>query len=356
MTYLAHAPGRVNLIGGHVDYHEGPVIATALKLGVTCAFSLRADGRVVVRSDGFEGVVDVAADGTDDPAAVTPRWGRLVAAVVTALARLDRPPIGIDAVMTSNVPAGCGLSSSAAFEVATALALVEAGDVHVAPLDLARACQAAELAATGVPCGIQDQVASIAGARGAAVLLDCRSLSVTTIPIPADASVVVVDSGVARTLEASPWAARRAESFADAESVGVAVLRDATVEQVADRPRARHVVEEIDRVWRFATALHDGDLATAGALMVASHASSRDLFESSVPELDLLVELLVDSGAYGARLTGGGFGGCVVALAPTADAASIATTVVGRYERESGRASHAFVSEPAPGASVREID
>jgi galactokinase len=352
VTSIARAPGRVNLIGGHVDYHEGPIVATAMELGVECRFDRRDDTRVVVRSDSFAGTVDIAADGRDDAASVEPRWGRLVAAVTAELARLGRAPVGIDATVTSTLPAGCGLSSSAAFEVAIALALVAAAGEDAEPLALARACQAAELAATGVPCGIQDQVASIAGTRGHAVLLDCRDLSIASLPIPHDTAVVVVDSGVARTLEGSPWVARRAESFADAERLGLRVLRDATVEQVADRPRARHVVEEIQRVWHFADVLRAGDMRTAGALMLASHASSRDLFESSVPELDRLVELFVEAGAFGARLTGGGFGGCVVALAPAADAAELAATVVARYERATGRVSRAFVSEPADGAHV----
>ncbi|HEY1738317.1 MAG TPA: galactokinase [Acidimicrobiia bacterium] len=352
MTSIARAPGRVNLIGGHVDYHDGPVVATAMELGVECRFDTRDDARIVVRSDSFAGTVDIAADGRDAPGSVEPRWGRLVAAVTAELAHLGRAPVGIEAIVTSSLPAGCGLSSSAAFEVAIALALVTAAGMQVEALALARACQTAELAATGVPCGIQDQVASIAGTRGHAVLLDCRDLSIASLPMPADAAVVVVDSGVTRTLEGSPWVARRAESFADAERLGLRVLRDAAVGQVADRPRARHVVEEMQRVWHFADALGAGDIRGAGALMLASHASSRDLFESSVPELDRLVELFVEAGAFGARLTGGGFGGCVVALAPAASAAEIAATVVARYEQATGRTSQAFVSEPADGASV----
>ena len=154
--------------------------------------------------------------------------------------------------------------------------------------------------------------------------------SITSLPIPHDAAVVVVDSGVTRTLEGSPWVARRAESFADAERLGVRVLRDATVDQAADRPRARHVVEEIERVWHFADALQAGDIRGAGALMLGRRARPRDLFESSLPELDRLVELLVEQGAFGARLTGGGFGGCVVVLAPASGAAVIAATVVAR--------------------------
>jgi galactokinase len=353
MDRVAYAPGRVNLIGGHVDYHEGPVVATAMDLGVACTFRATTAARVEVRSDDFDGAVSVAADGSDEPAGVEPRWGRLVAAVVAELAALGRPTVAIEATVAADLPAGCGLSSSAAFEVAIALALADAAEWSIAPLDLARACQTAELRATGVPCGIQDQVASIAGARGCAVLLDCRDLALTMLPIPPGTAVVVVDSGVARTLEGSPWAARRAESFADAASIGVRVLRDATRAQVADRPRARHVVDEIARVAQFADALRRGDVQAAGALMVASHESSRDLYESSVPELDRLVALLVGAGAYGARLTGGGFGGCVVALAPAGDAAAIAGRVAERYERETGRPARAFVSEPADGAAVR---
>ncbi len=352
MTRIAHAPGRVNLIGGHVDYHEGPVVAAALSLGVDCEFAARDDARVVVRSDGFDGVTDIAADGQDDPASLEPRWGRLVGAVTAELARRGRAPVGIDATVSSSLPAGCGLSSSAAFEVAIALALATVANLPIAPLELAQACQAAELAATGVPCGIQDQVASIAGARGHAVLLDCRDLTISAVPIPDEAAVVVVDSGVARTLEGSPWIARRADSFADAAAIGVRVLRDATAADVAGRPRAQHVVDEIARVWAFADALRTRDLGAAGALMLASHQSSRDLFESSLPELDRLVELLVGEGAYGARLTGGGFGGCVVALVPAIAAANVAASVVERYERDTGRASRSFVSQPAGGATV----
>jgi galactokinase len=351
---VARAPGRVNLIGGHIDYHEGPIVATAMELGVACTFTPRTDDRVVVQSDAFAGTVDVAADGSDDASAVEPAWGRLVAAVITELAGRGRPALGIDAMVTSDLPAGCGLSSSAAFEVAVALALTDAASHAIDPLELARACQTAEYAATGVPCGIQDQVASIAGARDRAVLLDCRDLSISTVPIPDGTTVVVIDSGVARTLEGSPWVARRAESFTDAEAIGVRVLRDATIDQVTDRPRARHVVEEIERVWKFADALRAGDAPAAGALMVASHVSSRDLYQSSVPELDTLVDLFVDAGAFGARLTGGGFGGSVVALVPSADAATMAAAVAARYEAATSRTARAFVSEPADGARVSD--
>ncbi len=349
---VAYAPGRVNLIGGHVDYHEGPVVAMAIDLGVRCTFRRRDDDRIVVHSDDFDGAVSISSHGTDEPTRVEPRWGRLVAGVAAELARRGRPPVGMEAWCTSDLPIGCGLSSSAAFTVACALALARVAAWTADPLDIARMCQAAELLATGVPCGIQDQVASVAGERGSAVLLDCRDLSIEPIPIPDDVKVVIIDSGVSRTLEASPWAARRAESFTEANAIGVRVLRDATAAQVTHLPRARHVVDEIDRVWAFAAALRRRDASVAGSLMVASHESSRDLFESSVPELDMLVELLLGAGAFGARLTGGGFGGCVVALAPAMSAESIARHCAATYRARTQRTPTAFVSEPAAGATV----
>lgn len=311
----AAAAGRVNLIGGHVDFHEGPVVSMAIDRSIRVGATVRDDGRVVARSSAFDGAVDVAADGSQDPSTVEPAWGRLVAGVVAVLAERGRASVGIDAMITSDLGREGGLSSSAAFEVAVALALARAASLPLGGTELALAAQAAEHAATGVPCGIQDQLTSVVGG---VVLIDCRTLLVTPLELPAGCAVVVVDSGVSRTLEGSPWAERRSRSFSDAEALGLRVLRDATPEMVRGRPQAEHVVGEIARVRHFVDACSRGDAAMAGHLMTESHQSSRDLWGSSLPELDAAVQRLIDLGAHGARLTGGGFGGYVVGLVPEA--------------------------------------
>jgi galactokinase len=315
------APGRVNLIGGHVDYHEGFVVPMAIDRDIVVDVSPRDDGRVVVSSHEYEGLVNIAAGGTDDPAAVVPAWGRAVGGVVRTLADAGRPPAGADIVVrSSTLPVGAGLSSSAAFEVVVALALCDVASFSLPVHDLVLATQRAEHLATGVPCGMQDQTASLCGRAHHALMIDCRSFTIDEVPMPPDVRVLIVHSGVPRTLESSPYAQRRAEGMAVAADLGLRVLRDATPEQVRDRPRGRHVVSEMARVLEFADALRAGDVVRCGELMRASHASLRDDMEVSLPQLDALVDRLVHAGAYGARLTGGGFGGCVVALVPERDA------------------------------------
>jgi galactokinase len=345
------APARVNLIGGQVDYHEGIVVSMAIDRDVVVDVAPRRDGRIVARSQTLDGVVDIAADASDDPRAVEPPWGRAVAGVVRVLADHGVRVEGAELEIASAIPIGAGLSSSAAFEVAVALALTDARpDPRLTTLDVARLAQQAEHLALGVPCGIQDQLTSLTGRRDCAVRIDCRTFEVEPIRIPDSVGVVVVHSGVARTLEGSPWQQRRAESFAVAAELGLEVLRDASPEQVAGRPRGRHVVNEIARVREFADALRMGDVGTLGGLMLASHASSRDDMEVSIPELDALVDALVRAGAYGARLTGGGFGGCVVALVPRGDAAAIAERATTDYREQTGRVPTAWIVAAADGA------
>jgi galactokinase len=347
---FVRAPGRVNLIGGQVDYHEGLVVSAALDRDVLVGFVTSDTGRIVVQSLAVQGTVEIAADGSDDPALVEPPWGRLVAGVVSSLARRAHPCVGIDAVVASDVPIGAGLSSSAAFEVAIALALMTASDPEMDRKELALACQEAEHESTGVLCGLQDQLTSLFGVAGAALVLDCRSMETRPVPLPRELAIVVVHSGVERALEQSEWVQRREESFAVARSLGLDVLRDATAEQVAASPRGRHVVSEIARVEQFVAALERGDVDALGPLLVASHASSRDDMQVSIPELDALVESLVDAGALGARLTGGGFGGCVVALVPGERAAAVAEQACETYRTRAGREPTAWVTRPASGA------
>ncbi len=344
------APGRLNLMGDHTDYNEGFVLPLAIDREVVITARRTGDARVRVRSDGHEGVVDLAADGSDDARAVEPGWGRAVAGVVAALAGRGRGAVGIDADVGSTVAEGSGLSSSAAFEVAVALALCDAADFELGRRELALACQEAEHLATGVPTGVMDQLCSLCGAAGAALLIDCRSLAIEQVRLPDDLGIVAVDSGVARRLEQTPYAERRAACEAAARALGLASLRDATYEQVRADPVARHVVTENARVHQTAEALRAGDLERAGALFTESHASLRDDFGASTSALDLLVGELERAGAYGARLTGAGFGGSVVALASAEHADAIASDAADAYARRSGREATAFVCRAVEGA------
>lgn len=310
----AVAPGRVNLIGDHTDYQDGWCLPMAIDRAVDVAVSPRTDGRVRARSDDLGGTVELAADGSAAGAAVEPEWGRAVAATLTVLAEAGRAPVGADLHIRSTVPIGSGLSSSAAFGVAITMALADVGDLTVTGSDLARLAQTVEHRASGVPCGIMDQLASVSGRADHALLLDCRSLAVTPVAIPPEAVFVVVHSGEPRRLVDSAYAARRLACEEAAAALGVVTLRDAPFAAVADVPFARHVVSENARTLAFADALRSGDLDRCGALMLESHGSLRDDFGVSTTRLDELVVALMSAGAFGARLTGAGFGGCAVAL------------------------------------------
>lgn len=309
----AVAPGRVNLIGEHTDTTGGLVLPMAIDR-VTTVTGRRGGDEVRLRSVEVAGEavvpIDPAAWGA--PSTVEPPWARYVAAVVAEV----RPAAGLVGEVRTSLPVGGGLSSSAALEVAVALALGFEGP----PLALAQACRRAEQRASGVPCGIMDQLASAAGVQGSALLVDCHDLTVVPVALPAEARVVVVDSGQARELAGSAYAERVAQLHAVEEVVGPLRLvaspdELARVDDRVLRGRARHVVTENARVRAFVAALAAGDLADAGALLVASHTSLRDDLEVSTPVLDALVERLLGlPGVRGARLTGAGFGGCVVAL------------------------------------------
>ena len=344
------APGRVNLMGDHTDYNEGFVLPIAIDLDCAIAVTAAGGERVRVHSLDEGATVDVAADGGDEPGVTDPPWGRYVAGVVRALGERGRAPAGLDGVLASSVPEGSGLSSSAALEVACALALADAAGFRLAQNELALACQSAEHMATGVPSGIMDQLASAAGRDGHALLIDCRTLAVTYAPMPPEFGIVVVNSGVPRTLERTAYSERRAATERIAASLGLRALRDATLEQVADEPLARHVVSENARVHETADALSVGNLAALGTLFAQSHASLRDDYRVSIRELDALVDALVDAGARGARLTGAGFGGCVVAVCEAGAAAAIAESGAETYRAATGREPTAYVVRAESGA------
>jgi galactokinase len=300
----------VNLIGDHTDHTGGLVLPMAIDLGTMVSGTRGGD--VVELHSPIEPEPAIVPLDVADPAAVAPGWARYVAGVVAEL----RPTVGFTGSVDTTLPVGAGLSSSAALEVAVALALGFDGS----PVDLARLCQRAEQRASGVPCGIMDQLTSAAGVDGHALRIDCTSLDIEPVPIPDDLEVVVVDSGQRRALASSAYA-ERAAACQEAQAL-IGPLRDATLDQVdhlADdviRRRARHIVTENVRVEQLDAALTTGERPSMADAMAASHRSLRDDFEVSTAMLDGLVERLASiDGVIGARLTGAGFGGCVVALA-----------------------------------------
>ena len=326
MTVTAWAPGRVNLIGDHTDYTGGLALPLTIGLGVEVRGD-RASDWVLLGSLTRNGVAELGLR-VDDPASVSPAWARYVAGVVAEL----EPDDGLSGTIDATLPAGRGLSSSAALEVAVALAL---GADPADPLALAQLCRRAEHRAVGVPTGIMDQLTIVSGVEGSVLRLDCRSLAVTPVPLPEGAEVVIVDSGQARTVDGSAYAERVAEcERAEAELGPLRDARAADAETLRDpvlRRRARHVVTENARVDATVTALRAGDLRTAGQLMVASHASLRDDYQVSTPALDELVAVLrATPGVHGARLTGAGFGGCAIALCDEGTRLDVPVTWRGR--------------------------
>jgi len=303
------APGRVNLIGDHTDYTGGLVFPMAIDRWTDLSGVKSRTIRLTSDAEADPVVIPLDLDPADI-AKVEPSWGRFVAAVAAELVE----PHGIDGRISTTIPVGAGLSSSAALEVAVALALGFDGT----PRELAELARRAEHAATGVPTGIMDQLCIASAIDGHATLIDCHSLDIAHVPVPDDL-VVVVRFVAHRTLEGSGYAARVGECAAAEALIGP--LRTADLDAVASiddeviRRRARHVVTENGRVREFAAALAHGDYVAAGAAMVASHESLRAEFEVSTPIMDAAVrEALDQPGVFGCRMTGGGFGGCVVAL------------------------------------------
>jgi galactokinase len=344
-------------MGDHTDYNEGFVLPVAIDMDCAVVSRPRADGLVHISSLDFAGLpLEIAADGSHDPATVEPAWGRLAAGVVRVLGKTFDLGGGLDAVIASRIPIGSGLSSSAAVEVALALALLDRAERTLPSPEIARACAEAEFAATGVPCGVMDQLASLEGRAGHALLIDCRSLTVEQIPLPEGIRVFAVHSGLPRALAGTEYAGRRAATERIAASMGLATLRDATLEEVLTEPYARHVVTENLRTLVTARALRRAEKPSLSEMFSESHKSLRDDYRVSTPELDTLVELLTDAGAIGARLTGAGFGGCVVALANEAEAPSIADRAVSSYREATGLTATVYWCNAVDGAGPIDPD
>jgi galactokinase len=319
------APGRANLIGEHTDYNDGFVLPFAIARRTAVAARPRRDRRVVVASALAPGRVEIDLDAAIEPG--PPRWGDYVRGVVAeclVLASDDGAldPGGFDAWIDSDVPVGAGLSSSAALEVAVAGVVETLAGRSIDPVAKAALCRRAEQRFSGVPCGIMDQMASVLAGEDSLLFLDCRDLAWRTIELPAhEIEIVVVDSELPHDLGEGEFARRVEECASAARLLGVPSLRDAGIadlDRLGAEPllarRARHVIEENLRVLAAVEAVQTNDWALLGELLDAGHASLRDLFEVSRPEMDALVDELRRQGALGARMTGGGFGGCAVAL------------------------------------------
>jgi galactokinase len=346
------APGRINLIGEHTDYSGGLVLPAAIELGITAEVSDRS-AQVRLFSTTFGEADPFFPDGSGPQ---TRGWGRFGQAVAAELDGLGRPAVGMTAAISSTLPAGVGLSSSAALEVAVALALCAVADFELEPLELASACRRAELRAVGVPCGILDQAACMLGEANAAILIDCSSLEHRRVPVPADAAFLVIDSGIGRQLGDTGYAERRREletALAELSATSPRELDIDDLESLEPRSarRLRHVISENQRVHLFAAELDGDDLQAAGRTMSASHISLRDDYEVSLPEIDELVAEAERCGAFGARLLGGGFGGSVLALVDASQATVVAEAL--RRTRSSGRAP--FVVHASRGAHVTVI-
>ena len=373
--FVARAPGRVNLLGEHVDYNDGFVLPAAIDRATWIAFSpSNSDSTTLLAADmGAEvsfSPKDLAAR-TDVDGVALPEWGRYPAGVLWALTEAGHAAPGMQAVFASDVPRGAGLSSSAALELAFGVAWQQLGDWTMPAMELALLGQRAENKYVGVNCGIMDQFASACGQKDRLLYLDCRSLKWQSVPLPEDVVIVIADTTVRHSLTTSAYNNRRASceqavSLLKKELPDIRALRDvsvadfnrfsASLPEEAER-RARHVVEEIERTRQAVGLLERGDVTQFGRLMNECHASLRDLYEVSCAELDVMVGIAQAlPGCYGARLTGAGFGGCTVNLVARENAEAFTGTLAAGYERQTGRHPEIYICRASDGAGVTPAD
>ncbi len=363
------APGRVNLIGEHTDYNGGFVLPFAIAERTSVAARLRDDERIRVASTFAEEVVEVALSELDAlfPSAgapAAPEWAAYPLGVAWALraATEGRAHRGVDLAFDSDVPVGAGLSSSAAIEGAAASALNDLWDLGLAPAALAQAGRKAENEAVGAPTGIMDQTAAMLGERGAAIFLDCLSLETALVPLAIEdegLAILVIDTRVRHAHATGGYRDRRASCEQGARALGVPSLRDVGM---TDLPRAvgvldevtfrrvRHIITENQRVLDTVAALRTDGARSIGPLLTASHASMRDDFEISIPELDTAVDTALAAGALGARMTGGGFGGAAIALMEQDAVDAVGSAVAAAFVEAGFRAPHLFTVAPSRGA------
>ncbi len=354
---MVRAPGRVNLIGEHTDYNDGFTLPMALPFDTVMAISNDGDpreGPITISSEGFgDVVIDVSADPSQ-----THAWARHLVGVAVLLGREGIPAGGWRAAIATDIPTGASLSSSAAIEVAAITALLARAGTSWPAIDVARLGQRVENEIVGLPSGIMDQFICAAAVADHASLMDCRALTLEHRPLPGDAVIAIMDTGTRRVLAEAAYGERRAACERAASALGVAALRDASLADLSrisndvDRRRAHHVVTENARTLDAAAAMQRGDSARVGRLMSESHLSLRDEFEVSGAALDHIVEVANQGpGCLGARMTGGGFAGCAVALvaADRVDDFAMAVLVGYRYQEHTARI---WICRPSAGASL----
>ena len=360
---IYRAPGRVNLIGEHTDHNEGFVMPAAIDFSTWVAIAPRNDRRIVVRSENFSETVELDLD--EPPERGRGHWSDYPFGVALELDRAGQRLDGANILVRGEVPIGSGLSSSAAIEVATGYALLDLAGANIDRLELAKLCQRAENEFVGMRCGVMDQFISCFGKAGYALLLDCRSLDYRLLALPADVKLVICNTMVKHELASSEYNARRAECEEGVRLLALELpearsLRDvtmSTLERFRDKlpeviyKRCRHVVSENSRVVEATDELEQGDLYTFGELMRGSHRSLRDDYEVSCEELDLMVDLANQAnGVYGARMMGGGFGGCTVNLVQASRVDSFKEIVAKGYADFTGREPEIYVCSAEQGA------
>jgi galactokinase len=366
---IASAPGRVNLIGEYTDYNGGFVLPMAIDYRTAIAAAPNMTRRIAIYSEavGEEAVIDLPHGLVPD---LKGHWTNYIKGVLSGLLKTGIPVRGFNALIHSTVPVGGGLSSSAALELATAgLAQALVGST-LDPLRTVKLCQNAEHVFAGVPCGIMDQYIGMFARKGQALLLDCRSLGATWLPFDDPAvTVLIIDTRVKHDLAKGQYAIRRLACEEAARVMGVPTLREADLESLdrhapsmseAAMRCARHVVSEITRTERAASCIRDRDWSSFGGLLDASHESLKTDFNVSSPELDTVVDAAQTlrsqgGGVYGARMTGGGFGGCVVALIDTRERPAIEAYIAEVYRERHGIEARFFTSHAAGGVSVLEV-
>lgn len=360
-TVITRAPGRVEFIGNHTDYNGGTVLGAAVDRGIWVAVAPREDGRRRWRSGKDGAVIETGAalaqlEGSSS-------WTNYPQGVISAMGEFGlTAPGGFDYVVLSDLPVGAGLSSSAAIELASALAFLNLTGQAVDQETLVKIGRKAENDFVGVPCGILDQGSSGFGEKDKLVFIDCRGPKFSTVPMPADTHFWIFNTPTKHALVDGLYSARHTECMAAAADLGVKQLADASLELFQSEvhqlsptvaKRARHIIEEIDRVGRTVTALGEGDLDAVGELLTASHRSSQHAFENSTPELDSLVDALIRGpNVYGARLTGGGFGGAVMALTDAEFGEADAAEVSAAYESQWGAKPQVIHMRTGEGARV----
>jgi len=368
---IYEAPGRVNLIGEHTDYNDGFVMPAAIGFYTRASVAPRPDRKLVIHSENYSEQVEFDLDHL--PATRAGHWSDYVIGVVKMLVRSGKKVAGANLLVDGNVPQGAGLSSSASIEVAVGYALLDLADhvpdhvpdrTEIDRTKLALLCQQAENEFVGARCGIMDQFVASHGKRGQALLLDCRSLEYRQLPLPDDVALAICNTMVKHSIAKGEYNQRRAECEAGVRVLSkhlpnARALRDVTPEDLEaygrELPavvmrRCRHVIGENARVLQAAAALERGDLQAFGKLMLESHRSLRDDFEVSCSELNLMVELAKQAeGVYGTRMTGGGFGGCTIALVQAACVEAFQRTVQEGYERSTGCKPEIYVCSAADG-------